>query len=307
MTEADWKGTEYLAWMDGLPHPEWDRIEARIALQSPQPEHRAAWESVGRLWLADLGDALGRYQILESEHFQVLAPVGGDGPRLLGYAERSRSALLVGFRGVTRFELPGKQVVVLFDTPDEYYRYIARFYPEGEFGGSAGVHIRDGYPHVALTGKLGWALDICLAHELTHVSLLHLAMPQWLEEGLAQMVEYDIATRAPLLVTTELADRHKRYWQASRLSNFWHGGGFSKRGEVQELSYQLAEILVRLLFDEFRPRWFGWVQEPRDRLLTFLKAAEQPDGGEAACREHLGFGLADLASKFLGPSTSGNG
>ena len=304
MHETDWKGTEFLTWVDGLPRPAWDRIEEWIALHVPESSHRDAWENVGRFWLADLGDAFGGgYRLLESAHFQVLAPSGdGDGTRLLADAERSRGALLAGFHGVSHFDLPGKQIVLLFATPDDYYRYILEFYPEGKFGGSAGIHIREGYPHVALSGGLGWALDICLAHELTHVSLLHLAMPQWLEEGLAQMVEYDIASRAPLLVTSELAERQKRYWRARGLSEFWEGDGFSKRGQVQELSCQLAEILVRLLFDEFRPRWFGWVQEPRDRLLRFLKTAEQSDAGEAACREQLGLGLADLACRFLGPN-----
>ena len=197
MREADWKEAEFIAWDDGLPYPEWDRIEGRVNLESPESSCRESWVSAGRYWLADLGGSLdSRYQVLESAHFQMLAPQTGEsGARLLGFAERSRIALMTGFRGVTRFDLPGKQVILLFGSHEEYYRCIAHFYPEGDFGGSAGLHVRQGYPHVALARGIDWTLDTCLAHELTHVSLLHLAMPQWLEEGLAQMVECDIAGR----------------------------------------------------------------------------------------------------------------
>lgn len=128
-------------------------------------------------------------------------------------------------------------------------------------------------------------------------------MPQWLEEGLAQMFEHDMTGRQLLELDAESAGRHRRHWGAHGLDEFWSGEGFSRPGEVQELSYQLAEVLVRLLAEEARPRWFGWVREPRRRFLAFLRGAAAADCGEAACREHLGHGLADLAAKFLGPGS----
>jgi hypothetical protein len=204
---------------------------------------------------------------------------------------------------VTDFGELGKQVVMVLRNQDDYYRYISLYFPEGEHGGSAGVHIREGYPHVALHGKQMWALENTLAHELTHVSLHHLSMPQWLEEGLAQMFEHDMTGRSLLEVDAEMAGRHKQYWGKHGLCPFWRGEGFSRPGKVQELSYQLAEILVRLLVAESRPRWFGWVREPQRRFFAFLGGANVSDCGEAACREHLGFGLSDLAVKFLGPGS----
>jgi hypothetical protein len=136
-----------------------------------------------------------------------------------------------------------------------------------------------------------------------YISLYHLSMPQWLEEGLAQMFEHDVTGSSPLEVDAEMARRQKRYWGRCGLDGFWRGEVFSRRGKVQELSYQLAEILVRLLVEEGRPRWFGRVREPQRRLLAFLREASMSDCGEAACREHLGVALSDLAARFLGPGS----
>ena len=50
----------------------------------------------------------------------------------------------------------------------------------------------------AKNGKELWILEDTLGHELTHVSLHHLSMPQWLEEGLAQMFEHNMTGRSLL-------------------------------------------------------------------------------------------------------------
>lgn len=152
-----------------------------------------------------------------------------------------------------------------------------------------------------------WMLENTLAHELIHASLHHRSMPQWLEEGFAQMFEHDMTGRSLLHVDGEMARRHKRYWRKHGLDEFWRGGGFSAPGRVQQLSYELAEILVRLLVDEARPRWFGFVREPQRRFFAFVRQADESDCGEAACREHLQYGLGDLAARFLGPGSRSPG
>lgn len=294
-----------LTWEDGLPRPRWDLIGAWVEARRERPERRAAWAAVGRQWLTGLGPALGvGYEPTESENFLALVSRGDEvGRGLLPFAERCRAALLSALGEVAAFDRRGKQVVLVLRTPHHYYRYISQFFPEGAHGGSAGLHIRDGYPHVVLHGKQAWALENTLAHELTHVALHHLSMPQWVEEGLAQTFEHGMTGRQLLEVDAEMAARHKRYWGRHGLDAFWHGDGFSRPGPVQELSYQLAEILARLLAEEGRPRWFGWAREPQRRLFAFLREAEAGDCGEAACREHLGYGLNELAAKFLGPGS----
>jgi hypothetical protein len=204
---------------------------------------------------------------------------------------------------VVDFKVPGKHVIVAIRTQEDYYRYISQYYEEGKYGGSAGVHIREGYPHVVIRGKQLWMLENTLSHELTHVALHHLSMPQWLEEGLAQMFEHDMTGRSLLMVDGEMAGKHKNCWGKYGLDEFWRGEGFSRPGKVQELSYQLAEILVRLLVAEARPQWFGWVRAPQQRFFAFLRQASATDCGEAASREHLQCGLGDLAARFLGPGS----
>jgi hypothetical protein len=299
--------TDAITWEDGLPVPQWDLIAAWVEARGDPEAPWDAWTAVARQWLTALGPALGgRYGVSETEHFLGLAPTGeGIGPSLLGFAERCRSQLLSLLGGVTDFLVPGKQVVVALASEDDYYRYISLFSPDGEQGGSAGLHIREGYPHVALRGNVRWARETVLAHELTHSALHYLGLPQWIEEGLAQMFEHDMAGRSLLELDPEKAGEHKRYWGKRGLDAFWRGEGFSRPGKVQELSYQLAEILIRLLVEDSRPRWFGLVKEPRTRFFAFLRGARASDCGEWACRRHLGFGLSDLAAKFLGPGDWG--
>ena len=305
MSDSKFDISGSFSWEDGLPRPGWDLIERWVESRDEPAERRATWVAVGRQWLSELAQALGAgYETIESENFLALVSRNDEaGRHLLSFAERCRAALLSSLGGATRFDSRGKQIVLVLRNPDHYYRYISMYFPEGEHGGSVGVHIREGYPHVALHGKQAWMLENTLAHELTHVSLHHLSMPQWLEEGLAQMFEHDMTGRQLLLVDAEMANRHKRYWGRHGLDGLWRGEGFSQPGKVQELSYQLAEILVRLLAEEGRPRWFGWVREPHLRFLAFLREARGDDCGESACRKNLGYGLSDLAAKFLGPGS----
>jgi hypothetical protein len=294
-----------MTWIDGLPQPDWDLIESWVESRFEATACRDVWDAIAKRWLATLGQALGGgYETIESEHFQALVPHDCEvGRQILRFAERCRLALLSSLNGVADVDSWSKSVVVVLRNPDDYYRYISLYFPEGEHGGSSGVHIRVGYPHVALHGEEQWTLENILAHELTHVALHHLCMPQWLEEGLAQMVEHNMAGRALLTVDAEMVKQHKRYWGRHGLDLFWCGEGFSQSGKVQALSYQLAEILVRLLVEDGRPRWFGLVREPQIRFFAFLREANISDSGEAACRAHLGYELSELAAKFLGAGT----
>lgn len=303
--------TNSLDWRDGLPLPQWDIVQSWIDSRCAPGERAAAWTSVSRQWLGELGPALGSegsddvgdsdYEQIESPNFLALVPRGDPSGRgLLPFAERCRAALLGSLQAIARFDAQGKQVVLVMRDTDDYYRYVSLYHEDGEYGGSAGIHIREGRPHVVLQGGHGPARESTLAHELTHAALMHLSMPQWLEEGLAQMFEHGMTGQSPLIVDAEMAAKHKRYWGARGLEEFWFGEGFSSPGEVQKLSYQLAEILVRLLVEEGRPRWFGFAREPQRRFLAFLREAHIEDCGAEACRERLGYPLEELAGRFLG-------
>lgn len=298
-----------LDWEEELPRPKWELIQTLVEEQCAPETQYEVWVSIARQWLDELCKAFDAgYEIYESKHFLALASrADGHGPALMQFAEGCRAMLLSVLGDVAAFMLKSKQVVVTLRDSGDYYRYLGPFYSEGEHGGSAGIHIREGYPHVALYSGFLDDLQRTLAHELTHAALMHLSMPQWIEEGLAQMFEHDMTERALLMVDAEMAREHKQYWGKHGMDAFWYGEGFSRSGTVQKLSYQLAEILMRLLVEEGRPRWFGWVKEPQRRFFAFLREASAGDCGRAACEAHLGCGLCDVAARFLGDAASDPG
>jgi hypothetical protein len=216
-------------------------------------------------------------------------------------AERCRAALLDTLAGVAEISAPGKMPIVVLDGPDVYYQYLAPYDPEGEFGSSAGVQIREGFPHIALMNCEFFALERTLAHELTHAALVHLSLPLWVEEGLAQMFERSMSADRSALIDNEAGQRHERFWRNHSLNQFWNGAGFHRATPAQRFSYQLAEVLVTLLVEEHRPHWLGLSRHRQQRFFQFLLHADRQDAGEAAAREYLGTSLSDIAAKFLGP------
>lgn len=296
-----------MTWEEGLPRPQWDLIESWIEAQVAPDEWDAAYTAVGRQWLAVLSASLGRhYAVAESDDWLVLAPrTDGLPESLIHLASRFWHALTEMLPGVADHSFAGKKVILALADQENYYRHLSAYYPEGRHGGSGGINIRQGYYHVAVCGSKAHQLETVLAHELTHASLSHLALPLWVEEGLAQMFEQDAAGRAPLRMSEESARRHKRYWTIHGLDEFWRGDGFLKPGKIQGLCYQLAEILVRLLIEEHRPGWFGLAKGKPRRLLEFLRSANTQDCGASAAETHLDLTLSTMAGWFLGPGEWG--
>ena len=290
--------------VEGYPHPQWDVVADRLTGSIGPDRLRDAWADITRQWLTAIAGRLGdRFALYESDEVQLLAVRDDElADHLLWHSDYCRRALLDLFPGLARFVEPGKSVVMAYPDLDTYYAYLAAFHPEeGEFGSSAGVHIRVGYPHVAMCGTQPEALRGILAHEQTHAALLHLSSPAWVEEGVTQLVEQQVTGRPDPELTVEAARRHKRHWAHYGLGPFWWGSGFHAPGKMQPLSYQLAEVLMRLLLGEHAPGWFGLGRRKRDRLIAFLTNARASDAGQAAAVEHLGYTLGTLAAKFLGP------
>ncbi len=286
---------------DGVPRPNWEVIR-EVAERVDTADAHDVWTEIARQWLARLASALGEmYDVAKSDNFLgLLRRTESASKIVMPFAEACRRTLKKTLGGVAEFPGRGKTVVLVLEDSGTYYNYIAAFYPEGQFGSSGGIQIREGYPHVVMYGVPEF-LQPTLAHELMHASLSHLTHPLWLEEGLAQMFEHDMTGRGLLVVTSEVARKHKKYWHKNGLSGFWSGEGFGRPGKIQELSYQLAEILMRLIVEECRPRWFGLDRSRQQKFFSFLRAANAADCGEAAANEHLGRSLGDLAATFLGP------
>ena len=99
----------------------------------PQTTQFQAWTSVADQWLDVLAETLdGLYFLDASKHFLLMAPdTGPHAPRLLNAAERCHDALIATLRNVANFDIPGKLPILILDSAETYYQYIAPFYPEG--------------------------------------------------------------------------------------------------------------------------------------------------------------------------------
>lgn len=297
---------DFFVFTDSLPVPKWDLANTWIESRGEtEKELYLLWNDFLRRWLVLLAPALGdKYEWGESGNFLALGwgPDGLIAPTL-DLAERCGLVLLDAMKGVTEVSLPGKQVFLLLRSPEDYYRYISLFFPEGNHTSSVGLHIGEGYSHIVILGKKMEFVDSTVAHELTHAFFHHLNLPRWLDEGLAQMFEHDVTGKSNRLVDSSMAQRHKKYWGKKGLDGFWDGESFNRPGDSTNFCYELAEILVRLLVERSRPRWFGWVKEPQIRFRAFLKNARFEDGGQESAVENLGLDLGDLAGQFLGEGT----
>lgn len=295
--------SDSLVYEEGIPLPQWDLLLTWVDEHVPPKGYHDAWTNIARQWMMHTGKALGKhYRVFETANTILLA-ADSETPAetVLIFAEQCRSELLRRLNGIADFNILGKSVVLLTANQDDFYTYYSHFTPEGRQGQSGGVQIRHGYEHIAINGGFGRNAPAILAHEMVHASLSHLTMPVWIEEGLAQMYEHILAEPTPFQIDTYAANEHKRYWKTNTLTEFWRGDGFFKVGKVTGLSYQLAEVLMRLLVEEFRPRWFGFVNEPQQRFFAFLKNAMVHDCGSEAARVNLRMSLSQIAARFLGP------
>lgn len=290
---------DHVTWNESFPHPNWESIQPLLdGLDAA--EQVAARDEVVRQWLDKLAEVFpGCYQVAESDHHLLLCLDGFPHRAVLQLARQCRAFMLHTLPGIC--PSPHKVPILIWHDQETYYHYLARFYPDGDHGGSAGVHIRAECQHVVLWGKDLNSVDSIIAHELTHAGLGLAELPLWVEEGLAQIVEHDIAGRQLLELTSKMGALQKRYWHRFSLQSFWDGTAFVQASRSSQLAYQLAEVLVRLLLAEAQPSWFGLVRGQQSKLVSFLTAANASDAGEAAAHEHLGISLADLAARFLGP------
>jgi len=295
--------SESFTWEEGLPRPQWGILTTWVETRVADDARYDAWTDICRQWLERLQTELGNsYRVSESTSFLALHPEKtANIAELLQFGEYCCRHISKTLPDVAQYPETGKHVIVVLHNSDRYYQYLSAYYPDGHHGDSAGVHIREGYSHIALHGSELCSLQNTLAHELTHAALQHLGMPLWIEEGLTQTYEHNLTSRNQILVTAEMAQEHKRYWKKHGLDAFWRGEGFTRPGRIQMLSYQLAEITMRLMIERFRPRWFGLDKGPTRRFFAFLQNANELDCGAAAAKNHLGSELGELVGEFLGP------
>jgi hypothetical protein len=237
----------------------------------------------------------GYTQLVESHDCRVLAGLSTGAAsgtcRLLADTRRQVSQRLAGLA-----VFPGATTTLIeLDDENDYSTYVAQFYP-GETGldSSIGQFLDGGFPHfVAMRGD-ETELEQVIAHEMAHAALAHLALPLWLDEGLAVRTQQQLAAErdgtARKLQAPPLSPHHQTHWHADSIQEFWSGRSFQRADAGGVLSHELARAMVESLAGD------------GDRLVRFARQARRDDAGASASLAELEMDLGELAARSLGVS-----
>ena len=278
------------AWKvaEDFPRPDWKCIREYIQQNYLPSEHPALWHQAAMQWVRAIRYILGGdYRISQSPNFIVLTTKTPESAKyVLQVCENAIRKIRDLLGDLAWRWTNGKHVIFMFEDVDLYYRYISYFYaPEGEFSQSGGMFLSRGYSHTALPPTRDYVPTII--HELTHLSLRHLQIPLWLNEGLAMNTENAVIGRSGIRLDGDLAASHETYWNAETIQDFWSGKSFS-HPDASKLSYSLAQAL------------FANMQTDCGDLHDFIKDAKPSDAGESSAKTHLGVTLNEVAASFLG-------
>ena len=274
----------------GFPRPRWDALWQWVDEHVAEADRHEAACALERAWFDRLARHLGgAYAVAESDNFLLLSEPGMvEACKFLEMAETTLRFVEDALEDARQTGAFGKVPVIVFTEDDDFYDYLSQFFGEGNYGRFAGVCVREGDVHIALRCPEDWTRRT-FAHELGHACLAHLSLPEWLEEGVVEVVTRRVVDEDPLHLNAVTRVRHYAFWSWHGLTAFWSGTSFGRPDELQHLSYELAEALVRLLN----------AQDPA-RFNEFLLAADRADAGEAACGEFFGRSLVAVVAKLLG-------
>lgn len=276
---------------DGFLHPDWARAWDWVDAL-PEPLRADAWLACERAWLTLLRDALGEgYRLHESAHGFVLS---AQPPRTAEVTLQFLDTTLRRVHGLLE-ELAasgdaGKEILVVFASEDDYYRYVGYYYPdEGEFAMSSGMFLHAGCSHFVVHGEELAHFEPVIVHEMTHSQLSHLPIPAWLNEGMAVNAEQRL-TRigADVWSVQQLEAKHRKFWTPETIQQFWSGAAYLRPDEGSELAYDLGRLIVNGLSSD----WAGFKR--------FARAANLQDAGAEAAHEQLGLDLGEFVRHFLG-------
>jgi hypothetical protein len=208
---------------------------------------------------------------------------------LLDYAERALKRNLATLGDIASNCGLGKFVVMVVPSEDDYYRYVSEYYPqEGEFAFSGGMYLQHGYGHFVFCKGSMDTMEPTLVHELSHALVDHLAIPAWVNEGLAVNTERRWAPRPPQFKPHELARKHSRFWNDETMQQFWSGKSYLRTDEGNLLSYDLSQRLVAL------------IGQDHERLTRFVNQSNLQDSGGKAAMDVLGMTLGELTEEVIG-------
>jgi hypothetical protein len=283
----------------GFPRLKVDAILEWLREDVPDEQHSAATYALSRRWLNRLSAAMAvPHAISESPHFLLLTVPKVDAVRrTLLFLEETRTRLLKALASAQPPVDRPKHVVIIFGSKDDYERFTAAGYPEHEqeIAVTGGMFQSGGVPHIMLPSADLVAIHATLVHELVHDCVSHLNLPAWLDEGITQMLEFDVVSWAPFQLDRDTMAKHAAHWNGESIQDFWSGRSFHLSGDTPSLSYNLAVVLVRKILTD--------LAAGRDHFWLFVQSAKRDDAGDSALREHMGATLEELVADFLGPGS----
>lgn len=288
-----------MIWYDDtrLPLPVWEDIGKAERPEWTPAARDAYWTAAAGRWLQAIAAKLpsSSYRIHESADFLLLSALD-DRPVevFMQFCQSLRRRIAGNLLDIATERSGGKHVVMVFASEDEYYDYIAHYYPDdgGEYAMSSGMFIQHGYGHFALFEGEMEQMQPVIAHELTHCLVSHLPIPAWLNEGLAVNTEHAIFPqladpRASLYHPNEIKAKHAAFWNADTIQEFWSGKSFLRSDDGNMLSYDLAKRIT------------GVAAHGEEAFRAFVLDADLRDAGMSA--EHwLGYPLEHLVIRVLG-------
>jgi hypothetical protein len=282
-------------WLDPaheFPRPDWARIWTWVEERFAPGERDRVYQDLGRDWAARIARSFpDSMRISESPHFLLVAPSILSKPaNCLQQLESYHRQICEALAGLDLAAGYGKELVVLAPNLDGFTRYLAGYYPDGSYMMPGGVCLRAGYTHfIVLENDLTRAAPT-LAHELTHARVSGLPWPAWVDEAVAQTVEYRVSRTNPYVLDASVIERHRRYWNPTRMQGFWTGDSFHATDEGSELSYHLSRFLLESVAQGGRPG-----------MLEFLRTAQAKDAGFGAYWKVVGVFPHEVLADFLGP------
>ena len=281
---------QYMQRHEGYPILDWEPAQAWTSGIESQDLQERAWAGLERAWLLHFRDALGsRFHLRESKSALLLSSLESNVSRAtLEYMERTLKRVIASLDGIAQTPSWGKDILIVFDDTESYYRYVSYYYPDaGDFGLSSGMHIDSGCSHYVTVKADLRSIEPIIAHEMMHGCVGHLPLPAWLNEGLAVNIESRLAGSRPAYTPQQLRNKHLTFWHAQEMQEFWSGKSFLRTDDGSLLSYELARLIVEQMANDWQA------------FKRFVLAANGADAGAAAARKHLGVDLGAYVCVLL--------
>lgn len=282
---------DHLSFYNGLPFLDWEAARPWIDASSSDALQGQAWNACERAWLLHMRDALG--DTFRLDELGDAALVSSLEPRLaqatLEFMQRTSRRIAKVLDGITEVQEWGKDILIVFDDQDSYYNYVSHYYQEdGEYSLSGGMCLVRDCVHFVIVKDELHSIEPVIAHEMTHGMLTHLSLPLWLDEGLAVNTEQRICPkRLDYHRLNEFKIKRAQFWGENEIQEFWSGDSFSRPDEGNELSYDLARMMVEQMAQDW------------DSFRQFVLAAEATDAGAKAAQAYLHIDLGDFVTSLL--------